>query len=112
LAGRLLSLMLNLSNTAEFMPLALAEPLFAPEAIDRIRAETLAALTRQAKNPRSLSGRLWMRDAFEDHPYGKNADGSQTSVAAITRADLADFAATRFRRHGLIVGVVGDVTAA
>ena len=110
--GSLRSLKQNLSDTAELLRIALAEPLFVPEAIDRIRAEMLAALTRQAKNPRSLSGRLWMRDAFEDHPYGKNADGSESSVAAITRADLADFAATRFHRHGLLIGVVGDVTAA
>jgi zinc protease len=109
--GSLRSLKRNLPDTVELLRLALAEPRFASEAIDRVRAETLAALTRQAKNPRTLSGRLWMRDAFEDHPYGKNADGSEASVAAITRDDLAEFAAARFHRHGLIVGVVGDVTA-
>jgi len=64
--GSLRSLKQNLSESAELLRLALAEPrLFAPDAIERIRAETLAGLARQAKNPRSLSGRLWMYDAFE-----------------------------------------------
>jgi zinc protease len=79
------------------------------EDIERIRGEILAGLARQAKNPRSLSGRLWMHDAFEKHPYGSSVDGSEESVAAITRDDLAAFAGARFHRSGLIVGIVGDI---
>ena len=52
-----------------------------------------------------------MRDAFEHHPYGNDATGSATSVAAITRDDLAGFAASQFRRGGLVIGAVGDITA-
>jgi zinc protease len=107
--GSLRSLTQNLSEAAELLRLALAEPRFAPDAVERIRAETLAGLQRQAKNPRSLSGRLWMYDAFEKHPYGSGVDGTETSVAAITRDDLAGFAADRFHRAGLTIGVVGDI---
>ena len=107
--GSLRTLKQNLSDTGELLRLALAEPRFAPEDIERIRGEILAGLARQAKNPRSLSGRLWMHDAFEKHPYGSSVDGSEESVAAITRDDLAAFAGARFHRGGLIVGIVGDL---
>ena len=107
--GSLRTLKQNLSDTSELLRLALAEPRFAPEDIERIRGEILAGLARQAKNPRSLSGRLWMHDAFEKHPYGSSVDGSEESVAAITRDDLAAFAGARFHRSGLIVGIVGDI---
>ena len=107
--GSLRSLKQNLSDSADLLRLALAEPRFAAEDIERIRGETLAGLARQAKNPRSLSGRLWMHDAFEKHPYGSSIDGSEESVGAITRDDLAAFAAARFHRSGLIIGVVGDI---
>jgi len=107
--GSLRTLKQNLSDTGELLRLALAEPRFAPEDIERIRGEILAGLARQAKNPRSLSGRLWMHDAFEKHPYGSSVDGSEESVAAITRDDLAAFAGARFHRSGLIVGIVGDI---
>jgi zinc protease len=107
--GSLRSLKQNLSDSADLLRLALAEPRFAPEDIERIRGETLAGLARQAKNPRSLSGRLWMHDAFEKHPYGSSVDGSEESVGAITRDDLAAFAGARFHRSGLLVGVVGDI---
>jgi zinc protease len=107
--GSLRSLKQNLSDSANLLRLALAEPRFAPEDIERIRGETLAGLARQAKNPRSLSGRLWMHDAFEKHPYGSSVDGSEESVGAITRDDLAAFAGARFHRSGLRVGIVGDI---
>ena len=107
--GSLRSLKQNLSDTAELLRVALAAPRFAPDEVERVRGETLAGLARQAKNPRSLSGRLWMHDAFEKHPYGSSIDGSEDSVAAITRDDLAAFAAARFRRAGLVIGVVGDI---
>src|SRR4029078_8954582 len=100
--GSLRTLKQNLSDTGELLRLALAEPRFAPEDIERIRDEILAGLARQAKNPRSLSGRLWMHDAFEKHPYGSSVDGSEESVAAITREDLGAFAGARVHPRSLI----------
>ena len=112
LGGSLRMLKRNLAETADLLRLALSEPRFADDAVERVRAETIAMLARQAHNPRSLAGRLWMRDAFEDHPYGKDSAGTAASVAAITRADLTDFVARHVHRKGLVVGVVGDITAA
>ena len=110
--GSLKVLKRNLSEAAELLRLALTEPHFAPDAVERMRAETLAMLARKARNPRSLAGRLWMRDAFEDHPYGRDTAGSPSTVAAITRDDLAAFAAHQFRRKSLVIGVVGDISPA
>ena len=112
LSGSLRMLKRNLAETADLLRVALSEPRFADDAVERIRAETIALLARRAHNPRSLAGRLWMRDAFEDHPYGKDTTGTVASVAAITRADLADFVARHVHRKGLVVGAVGDITAA
>ena len=112
LTGSLRMLKRNLAETADLLRVALGEPRFADDAVERIRAETTAMLARQARNPRSLAGRLWMRDAFEDHPYGKDSAGTAASVAAIAQADLADFVARHVHRKGLVVGAVGDITAA
>ncbi len=110
--GTIRMLRANKDESADLLRLALTEPRFTEEDIERVRAATLAALQKQARNPRSLSGRLWMSDAFERHPYGRNASGSTTSVAEITRADLAAFASRQFRRGTLIIGAVGDITPA
>jgi zinc protease len=110
--GSLRMLKRNLADTTDLLHIALTEPHFTQEAIDRVRGELLAILARQARSPRSLAGRLWMRDAFENHPYGSNTDGTEKSLAAITRDDLLAFVASRFQRKGLVVAVVGDVTTA
>ena len=52
--GSLKVLKRNLAEAAELLRLALTEPHFAADAVERMRAETLAMLARQARNPRSL----------------------------------------------------------
>jgi zinc protease len=109
LSGSLRTLKHNLGEVEELLRLALTEPRFEPSAIERVRGQIVASLAQQAQNPRSLAGRLWMRDAFEDHPYGQNVDGTTASVGAISRADLLGFVADQLRRGGMVVGAVGDL---
>jgi zinc protease len=108
--GSLRSLKANFGQAVDLLRFALSAPRFETTATERVRGEIAASLSQQAHNPRALSGRLWMRDAFEDHPYGANVSGTAHSVAAITRDDLAGSAAQRLRRAGLVIGAVGDVT--
>jgi zinc protease len=107
--GSLRSLKANLPTAAVLLRTALTSPRFEPAAVERVRGEFIASLSQQAHSPRSLSDRLWMRDAFEDHPYGGNVNGSVRSISAITREDLVGFAG--LRRAGLVIGAVGDITA-
>ncbi len=107
--GSLRSLKANLSEAARLLHAALTSPRFEPAAIDRVRGELITSLSQQAHSARALSSRLWMRDAFEDHPYGENVDGTLTSVSAITREDLVGFVGQRLRRAGLVIGAVGDI---
>jgi len=111
IGGSLRSLKTNLSEAAGLLRAALTSPRFDPSAVERIRGEFVASLSQQAHSPRALSGRLWMRDAFEDHPYGENVNGTTLSVAAITREDLIGFAGQRLARAGLVIGAVGDIAA-
>jgi zinc protease len=108
--GGLRTLKINLGQAANLLRYALAAPRFEPSAIERVRGEIVASLSQQAKNPRALSGRLWMREAFENHPYGADVYGTARSVGDITRDDLIGFTAGRLHRAGLVIGAVGDVT--
>ena len=110
IGGGMRSLKSNLGEAVKLLRLALTAPRFEPSAIERVRGEIIASLSQQAQNPRSLSNRLWMRDAFEDHPYAGNVYGTVQSVGALTRDDLTGFVAQRLRRPGLVIGAVGDLT--
>jgi zinc protease len=108
--GSLRTLKRNLGEAADLLRFAIAAPRFEPGAIERVRGEIVASLSQQAQNPRALSSRLWMRDAFDDHPYGGNVYGTLQSVGTINRDDLKGFVAQRLLRAGLVIGAVGDVT--
>lgn len=108
--GNLRSLKRNLDASSRLLRLALTAPRFEPDALARTRGEIVASLSRAAQNPGDLSGRLWMRAAFQHHPYGHDTSGSVKTVGRITAADLHAFVAERLHRPGLVIGAVGDIT--
>jgi zinc protease len=110
IGGSLRTLKGNLGEAADLLRFAIAAPRFEPSAIERVRGEIVASLAQQAQSPRALSSRLWMRDAFDDHPYGWNVYGTLQSVGTISRDDLSSFVARHLSRAGLVIGAVGDVT--
>ena len=110
LSGSMRSLKANLGEAVDLLRHAVTAPRFEASAIERVRGEIVASIQQQAQNPRALSGRLWMRDAFENHPYGADVSGTAQTIGAITRDDLRGFTSARLHRAGLLIGVVGDVT--
>jgi zinc protease len=92
--------------------LALAEPRFAAEDIDRVRQQHMSGLSREDRDPRTLASRAWYSVAFPEHPYGRSTKGTAQSLAAVTRDDIVAFAKARIARDNLKIGVVGDIDAA
>ena len=110
--GRLKTLTRHRARAFELLRLALTEPRFDAEPVERIRNQVQADLRRRAEDPEYLAGLTWFATAFAEHPYGRPVEGSVESVAAIATADLGRFVADRLARDNLVVGVAGDVTAA
>jgi zinc protease len=110
--GRLKTLTRHRARAFELLRLALTEPRFDAEPVERIRNQIQADLRRRTEDPEYLAGLTWFATAFAEHPYGRPVEGSVESVAAIATADLGRFVADRLARDNLVVGVAGDVTAA
>lgn len=110
-SGRLFTLTETRDEAADLLRLALTEPRFDAEPVERIRAQIGASLRRDLQNPRTIASRTWWATSFPDHPYGRSGDGTLESVAAISPADLRAFADAVLTRDDLIVGAVGDITA-
>jgi zinc protease len=96
----------------DLLRLALTAPRFDAEPVERMRGQLLASLDDDSSEPGSIAGRVWWHTAFPDHPYGRQTAGTTAGVKAITADDLRGFVKNRFARDNLILGVVGDITAA
>lgn len=109
--GTLKTLTENRDTAFDLLRLALTKPRFDADPVERIRSQIVSALKRQDEDPQTIASKAWFRALFPDHPYGRPEDGTLASVARITIADLKAFAAGRFARDNLILGIAGDITA-
>jgi zinc protease len=109
-SGSLRSLTENRDEAVALLRLALTVPRFESADVERIRAQTLAALRRATTNPSSLAAERWSAAAFPGHAYGRHS--TLTSVLAITSDDLRTYRRNVFARDNLMVGIVGNIDAA
>lgn len=100
----------NLDEAMELLTLALHEPRFDESAMERVRAQILAGLRDDSKNPDVMASRAWFAAAFPGHPYGRPRQGSEESVAAITSDDLRDWMRRALARDNIGIAVVGAIT--
>lgn len=101
----------NLDEAVELLRLAINEPRFDPDAMERIRGQLLTSLAFAAKDPDRVAAREWFAAAFPNHPYGRPAAGTEESLAAITREDLEAYRKRVFAKDTLKIAVVGDIDA-
>jgi len=107
--GSLKTLVKHADEAFELLRLALAEPRFDADAIERVRAQTIAGLRYQQNDPGVVATRRFFREGFDGHPYGHPTSGTVESVAAITRDDLVALHRSIVARGRVTIAVVGAV---
>ncbi|MEE2760036.1 MAG: pitrilysin family protein [Pseudomonadota bacterium] len=108
--GSLRTLTQNSAEAYRLFRMALTNPRFDPEAVERIRQQILAGLRRSAEDPRTIANGALMHQFFPDHPYGRPRNGTLETVPLIKLADLRTFQQQRIARNNLVIGIVGDIT--
>jgi len=109
--GSLKTLVENKDEAARLLKLALTEPRFDAEPVERIRAQIVAGITSEENDPGSVAGKALIETIFDDHPYGRPLKGTLESVAAITADDLRTFYGKNIARDNLKISVVGAIDA-
>lgn len=109
--GSFETLTANRDPSVEMLRLAVNQPRFDADAVERVRKQLLSGLAFAAKNPNRVAGRAWSAQAFPGHPYGLPSDGTPESIARMTRDDLEGFRKRNFARDNLKVVAVGDINA-
>lgn len=110
--GSFETLSANRAETLAMLKLAITKPRFDADAVERIRGQLLANLVYAARDPEKTAYKEWSATAFPNHPYGRPAAGTETSLATITRDDLEGYRKSNFARSNLKVVAVGDIDAA
>jgi predicted Zn-dependent peptidase len=103
----------RLADALAVMTDVVAHPTFPDEELKRLRDERLASLLEAQDDPEELVQVAFPHVVFgARHRYGSPAMGTESSLKAITAADLKAFHAAQYRPSNAALIVVGDVTAA
>ena len=107
------SLSKNFGSLLDVMADVTLRPSFPAEELDRQRAQRLGQLAQIRDNPTQVVGQVTARVLFGDkHPYGYPEIGTEASVKAITRDDLAAFWKQNFVANNAALVVAGDISMA
>ena len=101
--GQFETLTENRDASVDLLRLAINNPRFDADAVERVRGQLLTALAFAAKDPQKLVNREWFALAFPGHPYGRPGQGTPDTVRAITRDDLEAYRRRTFAKDTLKV---------
>jgi zinc protease len=85
-------------------------PRFEPEDVRRVRALRLSRLMQLRDVPSALVERVFASRLYGSHPYGHTAMGTETSLNAITVAELRQFHEECYRRSQPVLVAAGDAS--
>jgi predicted Zn-dependent peptidase len=104
------TLTVHLDQLLDVFADVLLHPAFPPADFARVQDERMVSLVQQRDQPGAVAAKAFAHLYWGDHPYGHWPMGTEESIEATTRADLASFHAARWRPGGSELVVVGDVT--
>ena len=84
---------------------------FPVDALERVRGQRLVGLTQARSQPGTIATRVFPRLLYGDqHPFGQQV--TESSMKAITHADVVAFHKAYFQPGRALVTIVGDVSPA
>lgn len=102
----------NRDAAVALLKLALTEPRFDPDAVERVRGQVVSIIRSDETDPNAIASRSFDMQAFDGHPYGSSRNGTLESIAAITRDDLVAAHEAVMAKDRVYVSAVGDITEA
>ncbi|MGH7638065.1 MAG: M16 family metallopeptidase [Gemmatimonadaceae bacterium] len=101
----------KLQPALELMADMMLNPRFPAEALERLRAQRLVALTQAKDRPGAIASNVFSKVVYGDaHPYGRVI--TEETTRAITRDDIVAFHRAYFQPGRASITVVGDVDPA
>ncbi|RDJ01457.1 peptidase M16 [Rhizobium grahamii] len=93
----------------DLLRLALMQPRFDQASVERIRTKFLTDIKADANDPHAAARTAWRKTLYGDHQYSRQPEGTETTIAAITRKDLQIVHQKLVARGKLEVAVAGAI---
>lgn len=100
----------NRDEAVEHLRIALQEPRFDADAIERLRGQIVSLIASDEKDPDKIAATTFDALAFPGHPYATAREGTAETVGAMTREDIVAAHQNTFARDRIFVGAAGDIT--
>jgi len=108
----------NARSLAEDLPLllrlmseALITPSFPRTEMEKLRAQLLTGLSIRAQDTSDMASMVFDQLLFKGHPYSRPEDGYPETIQNIRRDDLVKFHRDYYGPRGMVIAIVGAVTA-
>lgn len=99
----------RIDNALDLFLDTLLHPAFPTEEVDKRRREILLALKNREDDLAQIAFDLFYETLFATHPYRFSVLGSEESIRALQREQLADYYRVLLNPERLVISVVGDV---
>jgi zinc protease len=110
LSGALKFLKADKDIAFSLLHLALTQPRFDPQTVERLRGKQLSSVRRQFSDPGWQARYALLSQLYANHPYSQRCLGTTLTLPSLSRADLRDFVEAHIALNTLTVAVAGDIT--
>lgn len=107
--GDLKTLTRTKDKAFNLLKLALTQPRFDAEPVERMKQANLMRIRSSLSNPDWIAARIANDVVYAGHPYALNSGGTLSSLPAITPDDLRKVVKTRLGKDRLFIAVAGDI---
>ncbi len=101
----------DLDLLLEILADVLQQPTFPPGEVETLRGQILTGLQRRAYDTRRMARLTFDALLYPDHPYGRSVLGYEDTISGLSRADLVDYYRQHYAPQGMVLAVVGAVSA-
>lgn len=85
-------------------------PSFDEKEIERKKRLIKGQIKIKEEEPRAVANKVFIKEVFGSHPYGRPVEGTEKSLDRISREDIIEFHASNYIPNNTIVAIAGDIT--
>ena len=100
----------NKKKSFELLRIALLEPRFDLEEVEKIRNQIISSIKIKESNIQSFSSEQFKKNFYLNHKFSRNVEGSLKSIKNIKKNDLEAYRNFFFTKSNLIIGISGDIS--